>query len=423
VFDSNKHLCYICEKKNRLIAQNQIADVVVAQNEAWHAKDIGVPRDLLPKLKLLPNFALIITGIRRCGKSTLLLQLMKHRMADALFLNFEDPRLSGFETDDFRRLDAIIATRDTKALLFDEIQMLPNWELYVRQKLDEGFQVVVTGSNATLLSKELGTKLTGRHISVELFPFSYTEALQLISIPDSEQSVRNYLTEGGFPDYLTTGEATVLQQLLDDILLRDIAVRYGVRDTGSLRQLAVYLISNIGKPVSATKLSKLFGISAVSTILEYFSHMEDAYLLQFVPKFSYSLQTQIRNPKKVYTIDPGLFTCNSIVFTEENGRRLENCVYLHYRRQGMKLFYYNEKKECDFVVMEHGRLHALVQVCYDLNADNLQREMDGLLDAMDFFQVDEGMIVTLDQADVFQIKGKQVKVRPLRELITGGGLE
>lgn len=402
-----------------MIAQNLIAEVLEAQNTAWKAKDSGVTRNILPSLKILPNYALIITGIRRCGKSTLLLQLMKERMADALFLNFEDPRLAGFEIDDFRRLDAIIQQHQAKVLFFDEIQMLPGWELYVRQKLDEGFQIVVTGSNATLLSKELGTKLTGRHLSVELFPFSYPEFLAIKNIPDSHEAAALYLQEGGFPDFLKTNEATILQQLLDDILLRDIAVRYGLRDVASLRQLAVYLISNIGKPVSATKLSKLFGISAVSTILEYFSHLEDAYLVQFVPKFSYSLQTQIRNPKKVYAIDLGLFSSNSISFTEESGRRLENCVYLHYRRQGMEIFYYNEKKECDFIVMQKGRLHAVVQVCYDLNADNLHREIDGLTDALEFFGIQQGLIVTLKQTDVYNIKGKEIRVMPLRELLLG----
>src|SRR5690606_13879746 len=172
--------------------------------------------------------------------------------------------------------------------------------------------------------------------------------------PSRRSSDLAYLKDGGFPDFLKLRDPVVLRQLLDDILLRDIAVRYGIRDTASLRRLAVYLISNIGKPVSATKLKSLFGIKATSTLLEYFSYLEDAYLVQFLPKFSYSLQAQIRNPKKVYTIDLGLFTQNSITFTEEEGRRLENLVFLHYRAQGKELFYFSEKKECDFIVLEKG---------------------------------------------------------------------
>lgn len=400
-----------------MITLQQIEEVIVSQNEHWRKKAVGVQRDSLSGIKVHENFAQIITGIRRCGKSTLLLQLMSKKHQTALFLNFEDPRLAGFEQDDFRRLDEAIKNTKSRYLLFDEIQMLSNWELYVRQKLDENYLVVVTGSNATLLSRELGTKLTGRHLSAELFPFSYKEYLQLKKKKDSLQTLKSYLTEGGFPEFLKTGEPAVLHQLLDDILLRDIAVRYGVRDTNSLRQLAVYLISNIGKPVSATNLSKLFNIKAVSTVLEYFSHLEDAYLLQFVPKFSYSLQTQIRNPKKVYAIDLGLFTHNSITFSEEQGRRLENCVYLHFRRQGKELFYYNEKKECDFIVLDKGKVERAVQVCYEINADNLQREIDGLMDALLFFNLKKGYIITLNQTDVYRKEGKEIKLMPINELL------
>ncbi len=405
-----------------MLAQSHIAEVIDTQNDFWRKKDAGVEREALSKLKIHKNFANVITGIRRCGKSTLLLQLMNEKFPSAVFLNFEDPRLAGFETDDFRRLDEELKKRKAKTLFFDEIQMLENWELYVRQKLDESYQVVVTGSNATLLSKELGTKLTGRHLSSELFPFSYTEFLKLKRWKDSPRAVSNYLTDGGFPEFLKTGEPAILHQLLDDILLRDIAVRYGVRDVNSLRRLAVYLISNIGKPVSATNLTKLFNIKAVSTILEYFSYMEDAYIVQFVPKFGYSLQTQIRNPKKVYAIDLGFFTHNSVVFTEELGRRLENCVYLHYRMLGMELFYFNEKKECDFIVMNKEKVREVVQVCYEVNADNLQREMDGIIDALNFFNMKRGTIVTFNQSDVYKKGGKEIRLIPVSELLQNHSL-
>lgn len=292
--------------------------------------------------------------------------------------------------------------------------MLEGWELYVRQKLDEDFGVVITGSNATLLSKEFGTKLTGRHLSYELFPFSYGEFLRFNKLRNSQKAVDVYIEEGGFPEYLKLQEPTILQQLLDDILLRDIAVRYGVCDVASLRRLAVYLIPNIGKSLSATKLTTLFNIKATSTILEYFSYLQDAYLVQFVSKFSCSLQAQIRNPKKVYVIDLGLFTHNSIVFTEEEGRRLENLVYLHYRRSGKKLFYFSEKKECDFIVFEKGWIQDVVQVCYDINADNLSRKIDGLVEAMDFFELKNGTIVTYNQSDEYSVKDKKIVLVPLR---------
>lgn len=400
-----------------MISQSLIAEVLESQNEAWLKKDNSTKREKLGEIKLLAGFASIITGIRRCGKSTLLRQLLPVVKGKTLFLNFEDPRLSGFETDDFRRLDNEIKSRKIKNLFFDEIQMLKGWEFYARQKLDEGFNIVVTGSNATLLSKELGTKLTGRHLSSELFPFSYNEFLRFKNLKDSQKAAETYLQEGGFPDYLKLQEPGVLHQLLDDILLRDIAVRYGVRDVTSLRRLAVYLLSNIGKPVSATKLTKLFHIKAPSTILEYFSYMEDAYLVQFIPKFSYSAQAQIRNPKKVYTIDLGLFTHNSITFTEEKGRRLENLVFMHYRRKGKNLSYFNEKKECDFIISGKGKDLEAVQVCYEINEDNLKREMEGLSEALDFFGMKKGTIVTFNQSDLYRFDNKEITLRPVRELL------
>lgn len=400
-----------------MLLQSQLAEVADAQAENFQNKNVGWQRELLPKLKLPNNFALIITGIRRCGKSTLLFQLLREKFSNAFYLHFEDPRLAGFENDDFNRLSNEIVKRNPSVLFFDEIQLLENWELFVRHKLDEGYKVVITGSNATLLSKELGTKLTGRHLSVELFPFSYTEFLGFRKLKDTEKSVLEYLRKGGFPEYLKTENGFVLNQLLEDILYRDIAVRYAVRDVKSLKQLAVYLLSNIAKPVSASNLTKLFAIKSVSALLDYFGFLENAYIVQFLPMFSYSLKKQIRNPRKVYSIDLGLFTENSIVFSDENGRRIENAVYLHLRTAHRELYYFHEKKECDFVVFEKGKPKELIQVCYDLTADNLERETSGLLAAMDYFNMSLGKIVTLNQKDSFKKDGKKIDVVPLNQFL------
>jgi predicted AAA+ superfamily ATPase len=400
-----------------MLSQHLLAEVIESQNAIWEKENFSTKRDILTEFKLHKGFAHVITGIRRCGKSTLLRQLLPEVTGKTLFLNFEDPRLSAFEKDDFRRLDHILTTGKVENIFFDEIQMLDGWEWYVRQKLDEGYKVVVTVSNATLLSTELGTKLTGRHLTTELFPFSYTEFLNFQKQEDALPALETYLREGGFPDYLRIREPAVLHLLADDILLRDIAVRHGIRDVNSLRRLAVYLLSNIGKPIAATRLTGVFNIKAVSTILEYFSYMEDAYLVQFVPKFSYSLQTQIRNPRKVYAIDLGLFTHNSVVFTEERGRRLENLVFLHYRRQGKELFYFSEKRECDFIAFEKGKRPEAVQVCHQINQDNLKREIEGLTEALDFFGLNKGTIITIDQSDVYRVNGREIVLMPVRELL------
>jgi predicted AAA+ superfamily ATPase len=401
-----------------MLLQSQISAVVEDQNKSFRNRNPGLQRSLLASLKPLKNFTLILTGIRRCGKSTLLLQLYKKHGEKAFFLNFEDPRLAGFETGDFERLSAEIKKRKTKLLFFDEIQMLDKWEFFIRQKLDEDYKIVVTGSNAALLSVELGTKLTGRHLAFELFPFSYSGFLRFKNLKNTEDSLQKYLWHGGFPEYLKTGNGLVLTQLLEDILARDIAVRYSIRDMKSLRQLAVYLISNIGKPVSANKLKDLFQIKAVSTILDYFSHLENAYIVQFVPRFSYSLKTQIRNPKKVYVIDMGLFSHNSIVFSNEKGRRLENTVYLHLRRKYPEIYYFQEQKECDFVAMEKGKPIELLQVCYELTPDNLERELQGLMEAMDFFNLKKGKIITFAQNELFKKNGQTIEVLSAKDYIS-----
>lgn len=401
-----------------MIDQSTIAEIADSQLQMFLNKNLGVKRDRLKSTPIIENFVTVITGIRRCGKSILMLQLLKERINQSvLFINFEDPRLVGFETDDFRRLDAEIKKRKTKVLFFDEIQSLENWELYVRQKLDEGYQIIVTGSNATLLSKELGTKLTGRHLSIELWPFSYSEFLKLKKKKPNPKSAKEYLEKGGFPEFLKSEIPTILNNLLDDILYRDIAVRYGVRDVVSLRKLAVYLLSNTGKPVSANNLKKQFEIKASSTMLEYFSYLENAYVVQFISKFSYSIKTQIRNPKKVYAIDIAFSTQNSIRFTDDWGRKMENLVFLHLRRKYKDLYYFQEKLECDFVAFERENLKEIVQVCYELNFDNLKRELDGAYEAMRFFNKTEATLVTLKEEDRFEQDGLVIQVVPLHQFL------
>jgi uncharacterized protein len=398
--------------KTNMLIDKQLKEIIAAQREVFYRKNKGIERELLPHLSIIDGFVSILAGIRRCGKSTLMWQILDKNYPNSLILNFEDPRLAGFEIDDFNRLSNVIKEFKVDTLFFDEIQLIKNWEIFIRAKLDEGYRIFVTGSNASLLSKELGTKLTGRHLQYELFPFSYKEFLAFIGQVASEITFNDYLKRGGFPEYVKNNLGLILNQLLDDILYRDIAVRYGLRDIKTLRQLAVYLISNIGKPISATSLKNTFGLKSSSTILEYFSYLENSYVVEFLPMFSFSIKTQIRNPKKVYVIDLGLFTENSIIFSEESGRRLENAVYLYFRRKKYEIFYFKEKKECDFVVMRNNQLIDLVQVCFELNEFNLDREIAGLTDAMDFFKVNSGKIITISQEEILVKNGKTIEVIP-----------
>jgi predicted AAA+ superfamily ATPase len=236
-------------------------------------------RDNLAALPDVDNYALIVSGIRRCGKSTLLQQLLKKKQMQTIYINFDDSRLYDFEIPDFQKLDAIIHESGKEILMFDEIQIIKGWERYVRQKLDENFKVFVTGSNASLLSKELGTSLTGRHITKELFPFSYNEFCRFKHKERDINSLKEYMLLGGFPEYLKTSYEEILADLLDDILIRDIAIRYGIKDTRGLKRLTIYLLSNIGNLTSANKLKEPSGINSATTILEYISHLEQSYLI------------------------------------------------------------------------------------------------------------------------------------------------
>lgn len=398
-----------------MIIKSVLHEVAEAQKSNLAELDTGMIRHQLNSMPELKSHALIISGIRRCGKSTLLHQWLKSKYREAFYLNFEDPRLYELELNDFTRLDQIITEQESNILYFDEIQVIEGWERYVRQKLDEGFQLVITGSNASLLSSELGTKLTGRHIMKELFPFSWKEFCDFKSLEPSEASLKKYMETGGFPEYVKTENDDILHQLFEDILLRDIAARYGVRDVKTLQRLALYLVSNVGNLVTGNKLKSLFGIGATSTVMEYFSHLEQTWLLHFIPKFSYSVRKQSINPRKVYAIDTGLINVNSKSFSDDVGRILENLVFLNLRRSFKEICYFSEKGECDFVVFEKDRAKMVAQVCYELTPDNLERELNGLFEALDFFDMDKGFIVTSNQTDHYERDGKTAEVLPCHQ--------
>jgi predicted AAA+ superfamily ATPase len=394
-----------------------LREIVEQQRVAIGAKDAGMMREQLLTLPDNKSHALIVSGIRRCGKSTLLFQLLRERYPQAIYLNFDDPRLYDFGINDFVKLDELIKGSGSAVLMFDEIQLIIGWERYVRQKLDENFQVFVTGSNASLLSRELGSSLTGRHITKELFPFSYTEYCQFHQLTPCAESTHSYIRDGGFPEYQKQKRDEILTSLLDDIIIRDIAVRYNIRDVRMLQRLCLFLLSNIGNRVTGNKLKTTFGISSATTILEYFSHLEQSYLLAFIPMFDYSLKKQNINPRKVYAIDTGLVEATTPSFTKDTGHKLENLVFLALRRHSKEIFYYSGKGECDFIVMGKGIINSATQVCLELNSDNLQRETSGLFEAMKAFQLQEGKIVTLAQNDHFIQDGMTVKVVPFHEFV------
>lgn len=378
--------------------------------------DEGLIREKDLHLKSIGSHALIISGVRRCGKSTLLLQLLKKKK-DTFYLNFETPLLYGFSLTDFERLDKVIKESKSKWLFFDEIQIVEEWERYIRQKLDEGYKIVITGSNASLLSRELGSKLTGRHITQELFPFSYNEYLQYKKLKKGHESLMEFMNFGGFPEYIKSRDEEQLYQLFHDLVIRDIVVRHHIKEIKNLQLLTVFLISNIGNRITATKLKQSFSISATSTISAWFSFLEDAYLISFVPMYKSSLRAQAINPRKIYAIDTGLVNTVSSNLQKDLGHKLENMVYLHLRRKYQQIYYFDENGECDFIAFKKNKIAEIVQVCFDLNPDNLKREINGLKKAMKAFDQKTAVIITSDQKDSFGEDGYQINVIPAYEYL------
>lgn len=397
-----------------MILKDTLRSIVKSQREELLKFDFGTERENINEIEINISFASIISGVRRSGKSTLLRQMMK-KLKSFYYLNFEDPRAINFEVDDFQKLDDIFREEygSSDYYFFDEIQNVQKWELFVRTLLDKDKRIVITGSNASLLSKELGTRLTGRHLSYELFPFSYVEFLNLTNKKPNLISFQDYFIKGGFPEYLKFGKMQILQELLNDILMRDIAVRYNIRSIKTLKEMALYLITNVGKEFSYNSLKKIFNLGSTNTVIDFVSYFEDSYLLFTVPKFDYSLKKQLVNPKKVYSIDNGLSNANSASFLEDKGKMLENAVFIGLRKKYKELFYFQEKNECDFVVKQGAKIANAIQVCYDLNEGNKKREINGLSEAMGKFKLKEGLILTYGQEDEIKVNKSRIIIKPV----------
>jgi predicted AAA+ superfamily ATPase len=389
--------------------------VVNEQRNILYSFELGTTRQLLGSLPVIKTHALVISGIRRCGKSVLLHQFLRSEIDDVFYLNFADIRLYEFLAADFIYIDQLIRESGKKILFFDEIQNIKGWELFVRQKLDQSVRVVITGSNARMLSVELGTNLTGRHIPKELFPFNYMEYCSFHSLQNNKESLISFLNDGGFPEFLKTNNSELLSFLIEDIIYRDIATRHAIRDIAGLKNLCLYVMSNAAKLISPSKLTSIIGVKSPSTVLEYLSFFESSYLMNMVPRFSYSVKGQMTSEKKIYVVDNGLIKVASISASKDMGRKFENAFYWSIRRKTKSIWYFSDgNSECDFIYKLNDDFNA-IQVCYELNGDNQQREVNGLLAALKFFSLKEGVILTIDQTDTISVDGYVIKVVPAYE--------
>ncbi|MBN1926070.1 MAG: ATP-binding protein [Prolixibacteraceae bacterium] len=395
-----------------MLLETIVKEVIDYQREVLQAGYKTVPRKINEKIDLGISHINILSGIRRSGKSTIMMQLAS-KVEHYYYMNFEDPRLVNFEVNDFFKLEKLFKEYGEHGIFFfDEIQNINGWERYVRILHDKKEKVVITGSNASLLSKEFGTSLTGRQLTYEVYPFSFQEFLDHEKLEANKNSFELYLNKGGFPEFLQIGKRDVLLNLFNDIVYRDIVVRHGIRNARFVRELGVYLATNVGKEFSYNKLAVNFNLGSVNTVLSYISYFEDSYLFFTLPRFSYSLKKQSKNLKKIYCIDTGMISNLSTSFSDDKGWLMENIVFIELKRRAKKVYYYKNKQECDFIAFD-GRKGAMpLQVCYELNDKNMQREISGLLEAMNELSLIEGIIVTFNQEDFMETEGKRVNVIP-----------
>ena len=398
-----------------MILEADLAAIIARQHEVETGKSIGQIRPLDFNDILLDSHVLDITGVRRCGKSTVMRQRMRGSDTPWFYVNFESPLLTQFEMRDTIRLDSLIDKSGARRLFLDEVDQFSGWEKYVRQKLDEGFHVCVSGSNASLLEGEVGTKLTGRHVSKELFPFSYREYLSLTGQKPSAESVAAYAHDGGFPRYLQTREDVVLQELFDDIVYRDVVVHNKIRDVAAVRELCAYLVENIGCRFTASKMLKPLNVASASTVTQWCEWLEKAYLFFFVPIFSDSEKARLLNPKKVYCVDTGLEYNVSSRRIPNDGARFENMVYLALRRSYRDISYFDEDGECDFIVRRRHAVTDAIQACTRLTDEAKDREIDGLVRAMEACSLSRGTIVTENQRDTISVGDRRIDVVPFWE--------
>lgn len=395
-----------------MVLKSEIEKSLALQRSFLNKKQDGFKREGLANLPINTGHILIITGVRRCGKSTLLQQISKELREEFIFFNFEDPRIYGFELEDFTKLDEIVGD-EMRHYFFDEIQNVEKWELFIRHLHDREKRIAITGSNASLLSKELGTRLTGRNIQIELFPFSYNEYLLFLNLENNLASFNLYLEDGGFPEYIKSKHKEQLQQLFKDIIYRDIIVRHGIRQAKTLIDIALFLIANVGKEYSLNGIKNTFGVGSANSVADYIHWLEDSYVLFSIPRFSWSLKSISINPKKVYCIDMGFAQANSLSFSEDTGRLLENCVYLALRRKYKEIYYFKDQGECDFIVKESQTIIHIIQVCAEIHSENKAREVNGLLAALKFFSITEGLILTLNQDDFLRINEVKIRLLPV----------
>ncbi len=412
-----------------MINKGILKQVVIQQKNDLNIEDEIIQREIFDKILkgFEDNRILILTGIRRCGKSTLLKQLMKVKNKTC-YVNFEDERFIEFNAKDFEILNEVLVDvyEEPSIYFFDEIQNIDKFETFVRRLQDQGKKIIITGSNASLLSKELGTRLTGRYKAFEVYPFSYKEFLRFKKIKFekdwvylTEKKVKlvklfeEYLNEGGFPEYLKNKDPDYIRTVYENILYRDIIARYSIKKQKVLKELVNILTTNIASLFTYNALKNNLGVSNSITIKEYIEYLNNSYLFFELQKFEYSIKKQLSVAKKIFVIDLAFNKIGGFNFSKNKGKMLENLVFVELKRRKKEIYYWKNKRECDFVIKEGLKVKEVIQVCYELNEENRGREIEGLVEALKEFKLKEGLILTNDKEDEFMVEGKKIVIKPV----------
>lgn len=370
----------------------------------------------------------LITGPRRVGKSVFALLMLQGK--NFAYLNFDDNQLLEKWDEDLAisALDDVYPDYDF--MLLDEIQNLPDWDLWVSKLYRRGKNLIITGSNAKMLSSEMATVLTGRYLQIEMLPFSLDETMSWKNIsPDRDEQAAqaimladDYMRNGGFPETINARSITksYLSTLFDSILLKDVAQRHKVRNTSDLYNLATYLLSNFCNPISANELAGELGLSSVATTRKFCDYLNEPYLFFFLPRFNNKLKLMNKAPKKVYVVDNGFVQSTAFNLSENLGRLLENQVFVELLRRGyipgQTLFYYRSRndKEIDFVTRKGAKVEQLIQVCYDMTSEKTRkRELDALSEAAEELHCDNLLVITNSEQNELVWKEYTILIRSI----------
>ena len=371
----------------------------------------------------------LITGPRRVGKSVFALLMLQGK--NFAYLNFDDNQLLEKWEEDLAMSALDDVYPDYDFMLLDEIQNLPDWDLWVSKLYRRGKNLIITGSNAKMLSSEMATVLTGRYLQIEMLPFSLEETMSWKNIsPDREEQAAqaivladDYMRNGGYPETIPARSITksYLSTLFDSILLKDVAQRHKVRNTNDLYNLATYLLSNFCNPISANELAGELGLSSVATTKKFCDYLNEPYLFFYLPRFNNKLKLMNKAPKKVYVVDNGFVQSTAFNLSENLGRLLENQVFVELLRRGyipgQTLFYYRTRndKEIDFVIRKGAKVEQLIQVCYDMTSEKTRkRELDALVEAAEELHCDNLLIITNSQEEKIEWKGTAILVTSIQ---------